>query len=326
MMSRDHIVVDCITSLDEAARLERQWDDLLPRASGATPFQSPAWLLPWYAVWAPDRVHILAVRNRARELIAVLPGTRNHDRLELAGGGISDYLAPIVAAAHPDRAGKALDRAVAGWRCEFHHLPAGVPWPAHAGGGDGWHGETASICPVVALPSTSERWRQSLPAGLRRNIRRYGSRIRDEADAMFRTVRRSDEVRGAVSDLFVLHTSRWHQRRCPGVFADSDVRRFHEMSAPRLFDRNLLRLHLLSAGDATIGVQYVLVGNGRAFAYIAGFDPGWSRYSPGTLLLAFAIESAIEEGCVEFDLLRGTEPYKYIWGAVDRPTLSFTLG
>ena len=36
------------------------------------------------------------------------------------------------------------------------------------------------------------------------------------------------------------------------------------------------------------------------------------------ILTAHAIEQAIAEGCREIDFLRGQEPYKYGWGAVDR--------
>ena len=37
-----------------------------------------------------------------------------------------------------------------------------------------------------------------------------------------------------------------------------------------------------------------------------------------TLLIAHALEDAVSRGDSEFDFLRGNEPYKYRWGAVDR--------
>jgi CelD/BcsL family acetyltransferase involved in cellulose biosynthesis len=76
----------------------------------------------------------------------------------------------------------------------------------------------------------------------------------------------------------------------------------------------------------TISAQYVLIDRGRAYAYISGFDPEWARYSLGTLLIAFAIERAIDEGCREFDFLRGREQYKYGWGAVNRATVRLVRG
>jgi CelD/BcsL family acetyltransferase involved in cellulose biosynthesis len=37
------------------------------------------------------------------------------------------------------------------------------------------------------------------------------------------------------------------------------------------------------------------------------------------------IELATDEGCTTFDLLRGDEPYKYRFGAVDREVRTLTL-
>jgi CelD/BcsL family acetyltransferase involved in cellulose biosynthesis len=53
--------------------------------------------------------------------------------------------------------------------------------------------------------------------------------------------------------------------------------------------------------------------------YLGGFDPAWDRFSPGSLLIQYALEFAREAGDSCFDFLRGAEPYKYRWGAVDRP-------
>jgi CelD/BcsL family acetyltransferase involved in cellulose biosynthesis len=36
-------------------------------------------------------------------------------------------------------------------------------------------------------------------------------------------------------------------------------------------------------------------------------------------MLGHAVEQALSEGLAELDLLRGREPYKHAWGAVDRP-------
>jgi Acetyltransferase (GNAT) domain len=53
--------------------------------------------------------------------------------------------------------------------------------------------------------------------------------------------------------------------------------------------------------------------------YLTGFDPALAQLSPGRLLVARALERAGDDGAFELDFLRGREPYKYEWGAVDRP-------
>jgi CelD/BcsL family acetyltransferase involved in cellulose biosynthesis len=57
---------------------------------------------------------------------------------------------------------------------------------------------------------------------------------------------------------------------------------------------------------------------GRSYAYLCGFDPDFDYESPGTILIAHAIEQAVRQRDAEFHFLRGGEQYKYRWGAVDR--------
>ena len=53
--------------------------------------------------------------------------------------------------------------------------------------------------------------------------------------------------------------------------------------------------------------------------YNAGVDPDARDLSPGVLLVAEFIRRALADGARRFDFLRGDEPYKYEWGAVDEP-------
>ena len=316
------IAIAWITSLQDARQLEDEWRNLAESAQGVTPFQYPEWILPWYEVWAADRVHLLTARDDRGALRAVVPLVIHEGRLELAGSGVGDYLAPVVL--DPAQV-PALDAALSsvGLPIRFNDVPADAAWTSGVRDTPRWEIRTSSACPVAPLSDSCSTWRRSLPSGLRRNIRRYSERLSDDANARFETIR-CDESRApaAVHALVALHTSRWHERGLPGVLSDDRVRRFHTLAAPALMRSGLLRLHLLYAGSEVIGAQDVLVRGSRAYSYLGGFDPSWNTYSPGKLLMAYAIEQAIGEGCTEFDFLRGREAYKYRWGAIDRCSLS----
>jgi CelD/BcsL family acetyltransferase involved in cellulose biosynthesis len=62
-------------------------------------------------------------------------------------------------------------------------------------------------------------------------------------------------------------------------------------------------------------------GHEAAYFYLSGFDPAWSRISPGMVTIAAAMTTAAGEGAREFHFLRGREPYKYRLGAADRSTV-----
>ena len=103
-----------------------------------------------------------------------------------------------------------------------------------------------------------------------------------------------------------------------GVLADDLVQRFQREAAPALQAAGLLRLNVLRIGDGVAAAYYGLVHNDQAFFYLTGFDPAFAFESPGTIILAHAIEQALADGVRTFHFLRGQEPYKYEWGAVDR--------
>ena len=55
------------------------------------------------------------------------------------------------------------------------------------------------------------------------------------------------------------------------------------------------------------------------FVYNCGYDPRFSRLSPGLAVFARVIEEAMSDGYRRFDFLRGEEDYKYRLGAVNQP-------
>ena len=86
-----------------------------------------------------------------------------------------------------------------------------------------------------------------------------------------------------------------------------------------MLDAGMLRLYLLRIGGSTAAAYYGFTVNRSAYAYLSGFHPKFAALSPGTQIVAHAIEEAVREGAREFHFLRGGEAYKYAWGAIDRP-------
>jgi len=58
---------------------------------------------------------------------------------------------------------------------------------------------------------------------------------------------------------------------------------------------------------------------GSLLYYNAGVDMDAKHLSPGVVQLEHLVRRAIDRGKCRVDLLRGNEPYKYEWGAVDEP-------
>ena len=71
-----------------------------------------------------------------------------------------------------------------------------------------------------------------------------------------------------------------------------------------------MRLYVLEVDGAAAAAWYGWHVGDRFSYYQAGFEPTWSRYSVGFLLLAETVREGIAEGAGEYDLLVGDEAFK----------------
>jgi CelD/BcsL family acetyltransferase involved in cellulose biosynthesis len=311
----------------EAGALEAlapEWWALFARCATATPFQSPAWLLPWWRHFAPGRLATITVRAQGR-LVGLAPfyledGAYGR-RLLPIGISLSDYLDVLIDPDFADDAGSAIAshaaRAELAWDTwEFEELAphaAALALPPPENSTD--TSAEQSACPVLVLaPDGIEA---CVPAKKRRKLRMARNRAERRGGAVLTRVTEPG-LPDYFADLVRLHGARWHDRGESGVLAHDAARRFHEEAIPALVAHGLARLYSLAIAGRVAGVFYGLHHRGRAYAYLGGFDPAFSYESPGTLLMGHAIEAAMREGAREFHFLRGREPYKYDWGAEDR--------
>jgi CelD/BcsL family acetyltransferase involved in cellulose biosynthesis len=327
-MKRDFDVEE-ITALERLEELRSEWAGLWSAALRSTPFQAPAWLIPWWRCFGSGELAVLALRERGR-LVAVMAGAirttleTGESFFELIGGAISDYQDAVFAPGYEQAAARqALD-----WlermtrercdRCELEQLPdfsplvsAPVTWP--------WFDEvkTAEVCPVLRLDT--DELTGCLSTAQSAKLRYYRRRADRMGGVAFKLADESNWPE-LLDDLFELHRRSWHQRGQSGVLADAVVERFHRAVAPELLRAGVLRLNRMTIGGRAAAALYGLGHGERAYYYIGGFDPEFMSVSPGTLLIGHAIEGAIASGAKEFDFLRGREPYKYLWGAKDRLT------
>ncbi len=183
-----------------------------------------------------------------------------------------------------------------------------------------WH-ETSviaqEVCPVLSLEPSPGEALAFVPGKMRSNLRYYRRRAERLGELRLETAG-PDQVLPLLTEMFRLHGTRWRKRGLPGVFGGRRVRAFHAEAAAAFQRRGWLHLHGLYLRGAVHGALYCFVCRRRGYYYGGGFDPELSHASPGTLLIGFAIEAAAAQGAVEFDFLRGNEPYKYLWGATDR--------
>ena len=304
-----------LRDLEQLEQIAGAWWDLWRRDETATPFQSPAWLIPWRRVFAPGPLHVAALwREERLAALAPLYLEEETGRLLPLGISLSDNLDILAESADAAQAlmSALLSEAPCG-RVEIENLnthaharsPAQFPrWTSRE--------EPNDVCPFVRL---GPAWDAHVPARKRRQWRRAVREAQAHGD--MRIDRIIEESTEFLAHLERLHRARWETRAQSGVLADDHVQSFHRLAGPELARAGLARFFLLRFAGRVTGAYYGMAAKGRAYAYIGGFDPEFSHESPGAILIAHAMAQAHEEGATRFEFLRGGEAYKYAWGAQD---------
>jgi CelD/BcsL family acetyltransferase involved in cellulose biosynthesis len=319
-----------ITTADLEASLPR-WQRLWERDPHATPFQSPAWLMPWWHQFGQPELRAVTI-ERDGEWIGFLPlyiyrDPRSGERQLLPLGiGTSDYLDGVFAPeCSPEEVLAALETV---WGAEAIGGSAPGDWDtmvlsqlrplsklyrALDGAADlplvRFEAEICSGMPALRVGD--------LPQKIRRNVMYYRNRAR-RLGRLELTVADQSSGEEAFAALQRLHRTRWQKQGQPGVLEDPRVLAWHREARPLLIQLGILRLCSLALNGQIIAVLYAFVDPpGRAertqYFYLMAYSTEHAELRPGTLLLAYAIEQAAEEGVATIDNLRGNEAYQEIW-------------
>jgi CelD/BcsL family acetyltransferase involved in cellulose biosynthesis len=169
------------------------------------------------------------------------------------------------------------------------------------------------VLPLADLPASYEEFTSRLGKKLRGHVRRQEQTALQQHGLSWRLNDEGSSLASAVQAFAELHQQCWQHRGKNGNLAETRFRAFVERFAESASRRGWLRLHRLCDGPRTVAALLAFHHHGRAYYYQSGWDPAIAKLSPGSLCVARAVRTAIEEGLTVFDFLRGDESYKRRW-------------
>jgi CelD/BcsL family acetyltransferase involved in cellulose biosynthesis/Fe-S-cluster containining protein len=182
------------------------------------------------------------------------------------------------------------------------------------------------ICPYITIPESKEKLIASLNPKFRRELRRRLSKLRREHGRVkLEHYCELGSLESGINLLFELHQKRWTRKGEPGTFASQNKRNIVMDTAKLFAQRNWLRLYFLTVDGKPVAAEYSLEYGGRMYGHLCGFDPDYSKYSVGNLLLWKVLEICVEKGISEYDFMQGDEPYKSDWTAKHRQNMTVSF-
>ena len=328
----DVTTVERVEDFEAFLRLRTAWNDLLAESGADRPFLTWEWLFTWWKhLGGGRRLYLLLVR-RGGELIALAPlssrrrgvsGLLSLPMLEFLGAGEvgSDYLDLIVRRGREEIVARAIAEHLheGDVMLDLRQLTRnGCVVRALAGRlrALGWaQSETApDVCPFIRLSGHSwETYLASLGPRHRYNFRRRLRALQKRFDVRLHRADSGQERHDAFELLVSMHNLRWSQRGGSTALHTPPLVAFHREAIEEASGRGWLRLLILMLDGSPAAILYGFLYRRVFYFYQSGFDPRFCKDSVGLVTLGLAIKSAIEEGAEEFDLLHGSEPYKFQW-------------
>ncbi len=321
-------------------KLQADWERLFDANPRHSPFLAWGWVDAWLRHIAKDHeLQVVTWEDDEGVVQFILPLHRLSNSRDVVlvcsyGADCSDHLGCICSPDLEGRSAELTADAIAryfdrGERVSFGFLDGTVTYhtelrAALEASNRSVRVRQAAPCPAAELPASWDEYLGRMSSNFRSQVRRAYRKISGADQPEFQSVDPSHAASFA-SDLIRLNRSRLQSKGDTSSLEQAHFREFLADVVPYMAKRGLAWMDSIVLDDEVLACALNLVHGRTVSFYMGGFDDNASRYRPGNALFAHVIQRAIDLGCDRYDFLRGDEPYKYRWSAVDAMTHSVVV-
>jgi CelD/BcsL family acetyltransferase involved in cellulose biosynthesis len=296
------------------------WDALCD-ATGATPFQRPSWVLPWFAAFSPADAYFAQVFDDGR-LVGVLPLRR---RLGVVRSATNWHTPLFASVATSDIVEDALIRAAArGSMLLLRLVPEGSSTAAAFARvcrdtlGMSTRSRTLLRSPRVEIAEPWAEYEKRLSKTMLKTLRRRARRLEEIGSVEFEVITEPVHAEAGLQEGLALEAAGWKGRRETAIMADAKVQQFYVEMALGAAHAGRLSLAFLRLGGRAVAFHLDLVDNGVLYGLKSAYAEDLSYVSPSRILRHERIKRAFAEGFNSYEFLGADEPYKAEWANAAR--------
>lgn len=311
--------VRVITSLDDLATLESEWNCLWHRGENKIPYQGWEWNYTWAKCFGSGTgIFVITMRGANGELACIAPLQMNkicgvvkevsfisqtasiYPDLIMKKGEEASIIKSLASYLHDNTSISSLDLIVAEPTSTLSYFREALE-------DLGWYGIKAvdySKRLIVNMGESYEGYLATLSSKMRQEIRAEARKLEKKYAVRFFVTETDLDLDNAMKTLFYLNSLKWEgdpekkhleRRKC--------YRALHHTAGARIF--------ILTCDDRPIGAISALLTEDTIFAEIAGFDFSIDKYDVGKVFYHHLFLWAEEKGYKNIDFSSGEEPYKF---------------
>lgn len=308
------------------SRYHDQWKRLAFAKVEVAPFMDPHWVCTYRDICAPDSLRV-ALATRADEVVglALLEQHRQNYGpwpIRVLRSTTFDWLSryDFLAKADDYAVLKALWHAwlTSGTADVVHLILVAEGSPSIAAGMDaarelGWKSVTRELhsSPWRSLPVPPETWDLGLKSKFKSNLRNRERRLAMLGSVHFEVIRGADHLPAAMETFYRLEAAGWKSENQSAISQQPSIKLFYD----RLVGRVPIEIWVptLFVQGKAIAAQFIRVCGTTLNLLKVGYDPAFSAYSPGQLLMSRTIAYGMEQGMTALDFLGADMAWKQDW-------------
>ena len=321
------IRIEMIGSRERWEAIALQWNELLNASISDTIFLTYEWLSTWAEVYLRDsRLLILAIYEK-NKLIGVAPcyvrkikhGAATLNAIFSLGTpeGSGDYFDVFMMRGYEKIVSNSIydflmtqDQAqwdliaLYDYRCNSHFV-------MHFSDRIKKEGKYVEVtqghyCPVNILAENKEKFFAGLSAKRRANYRRE-LRLLETRGELKHNSYTKENIKNGMDAFTKLYLESEHQNDCKYIL-------FLQKLAMVLSRKDWIQIDILSSNGQAIAGAFHPKYNYNVYGFSIIADKNFNtKVSIGNVLIGLCMEKAVEEGKRVFDMLKGTEDYKFSW-------------
>ena len=307
-------------------RLSAAWDALADDVQ-AMPFERPGWIAAWWRAFGRGKLKVLTSEGPGG-LAAVLPVVRRPSSVFSPTNWHTPAFGLLGAGGAPQAEVADQLLALGAGHISLGFLPAGGTEVAVLAEAAEAARYRVRVTPYqrslsVVLADDWDSFERGLRRNLRRDVWRCRRRLAEAGEVTLDVVDGGPDLDERLDEAFAVEHAGWKALRKTAIASRPSTTLFYGDVARWAAARGSLRLGFLRVGGRSIAFHLAIEEDGHYLPLKGGFDPLWSAYSPGKLLIHATLERAFALGLERYEFLGGADAYKRRWANDERATVRF---